>query len=87
MPPKRSHPVSPDYVHPSKPEHTDLHSDLQPIMDFKQPELKRQKTNDPKKENSWINHVKETALKNNVSYRSALSIAKDTYVRPVVKKS
>lgn len=29
--------------------------------------------------NAWIEHVKETALKNNISFKKALSIAKETY--------
>jgi hypothetical protein len=29
--------------------------------------------------NAWIEHVKETALKNNLTFKQALSKAKETY--------
>ena len=34
-----------------------------------------------KKSNSWINHVVEYSKKNNVPYREAMSLAKDSYVK------
>jgi hypothetical protein len=47
------------------------------------PVLERQTTNSivgkPKKSNNWIDHVKATATKDGISYRQALSIAKNTY--------
>lgn len=37
--------------------------------------------------NKWIQHVKEYASKNNVSYKEAMSKAKATYVKDIVNTS
>lgn len=52
-------------------------------IEIKAPVLERQTTNAPMvgsvKKNDWIDHVKATAEKNGISYREALSVAKETY--------